>query len=102
MLLEIVNYPFIHSQLIRRNPNKSKPITLFSSWLNKRVAKSISSNIVGIKIGEFLFPYLGILISSKRVNMSHFNPLVTKIFNTLPSWKNATNSTPGKVVLINT
>lgn len=55
--------PDIYSKLIGQQENPDKSTTI---WGNSRVSSAIKT-ILGMKLGSFLFKYLGGLISPKRL-----------------------------------
>lgn len=56
---------------------------------------------MSFKIGSFPFTYLGILITPKKLAISHFESVITRIEKLIANWKNLHLSPVGKAILIN-
>ena len=66
---------------------------------SRRIAKSIVY-ILGMKLGTFLFSYLGALISPTRIKVNQFQSLVDKAHLTARRWNASCISQAGRIVLI--
>lgn len=76
------------------------PKFFFLPWFNKHIAASICS-ILRFPSATFPFPYLGVLISPKRIAVASFTPTVDKICRTYARLKLSHLSPTAKTTLIN-
>lgn len=90
----------LYASISGQVPNLLKSAIFLPSWFNKRVSKSISS-ILGIKLGNFSFTYLGAPISPNRLPARHFRPLIDNTISTINNWSHSQISQAGRIVLIN-
>jgi len=72
----------LYASITGQNPNLNKSAIYLPTWFNKRVSKAISS-ILGIKLGNLPFLYLGARISPSRVPIRQFTSLVKKTESTI-------------------
>lgn len=68
----------LYHKLTGQKPNLQKSAIFLSSWCNSKIAKAISK-ILGIKLGNFPFTYLGIPISPRKLSISQLNFLPTRV-----------------------
>lgn len=90
----------IYSSLTVQKPNTLKYEIYFPDWFNHHVAKSICQ-ILKFKKGNLPFTFFGVLISSKRLALSHFDNIIRKVNRACAGWKNAKIPKIGKTILIN-
>lgn len=86
--------------MIGQNPNIIKSKIFFPDWFNLRVANSIC-HILNFKRSDFPFTYLGVLVSPKKLAISHFDNMIKKINKAASGWNNAKISIAGEIILIN-
>lgn len=68
--------------LTGQKANSNKSAIYFPTRFNKSLLKS-TYNILNFKAESFPFTYLGILISLKRLTLSHFSSMLEKIERTI-------------------
>ncbi|PKU86575.1 Putative ribonuclease H protein [Dendrobium catenatum] len=77
--------------------NNSKCSILFSN--NTSMAIEIAS-ILGFNTTDYFFEYLGLPISTRKLNSSHFQPLLSRISSLLDGWKVKFLSFAGRIQYI--
>lgn len=90
----------IYHDIIGQKPNLNKLAIYLPSWCNKKIANSISM-ILGIKLGNFPFIYLGASISPKRLHIAHFNFITNRVNNVIQSRNHSDISTASREVFFN-
>lgn len=90
----------IYHDIIGQKPNLNKLAIYLPSWCNKKIANSISM-ILGIKLGNFSFIYLGASISPKRLHIAHFNFITNRVNNVIQSRNHLDISTASREVFLN-
>lgn len=93
-------YFSIYERLSWQCANNSKSKIFFLDRFNKRLGRSIC-NILNFKSSSFPFTYLGILISHKRMFISHFNAMVERFERVTSNWRHSHIPSAGKSTLIN-
>ena len=73
---------FIYGHLTSQHPSTSKSKIFFPTWFSENIIKSIYC-ILSYRDGSFSFTYLGILISTKNLAVSHFNSMLDRIDRTI-------------------
>ncbi|XP_039123400.1 uncharacterized protein LOC120260021 [Dioscorea cayenensis subsp. rotundata] len=90
----------LYASISGQHPNLLKSAIYFPSWFNKRVSKSIAS-ILGMKLGNFPFTYLGAPMSPSRLPARHFRPLIDNTVSVINNWNHTHISKAGHIILIN-
>lgn len=90
----------IYAHLTSQFSTSAKLAVYFPSWINWKLAKSISS-IMNFKIGSFPLTYLRVLIAPRRIKSSQFQPLLNRISHNTAFWNNSFLSRAGKLILVN-
>lgn len=90
----------VYENLSGQKPNFLKYAIYVPSWYDKKLAKSISK-ILGISLESFPFTYLGIPISSKKLQIIQLQHIPTRVRNTIQSQNHSSISTVGHGILLN-
>ena len=64
--------------LTGQNPYLAKYEILFPGWFHQRGSNSVRA-ILSFNIGRFPFTYLRVLISHRKLSVTHFNSLIEKV-----------------------
>ena len=72
---------------------------LFGMGVNGEVIHCLG-RVIGCKIGDFPFEYLGIKVGANMNRVAHWSPVLETIQNRLASWKAKTLSIGGRLTLI--
>lgn len=89
----------IYAHISGQFPNQNKSDVYIPYWFNNRVSSRIC-NILNFKLGNTPFTYLGVLISPKKLAISHFEFMISCINVAIADWSRANLSKAGKSVLI--
>lgn len=68
----------IYYRITRQKANNLKSAILFSDRFTPRLMKGIL-NIIAFKIGSFPFTYIGVLISTKKLAIFHFDSMIDRV-----------------------
>ncbi|XP_058762795.1 uncharacterized protein LOC131636156 [Vicia villosa] len=78
------------------NPQKCK----FCCGGVDHITKAAMKDIMGFEEGQLLVRYLGVPLPSKRLNITHYLPLIEKIVGRIDHWTSKLLSYAGKIQLI--
>lgn len=92
--------PNLYQNLTGEKPNLHKSIIFLPSWCNSKVAKVIY-RILGIKLGQFPFTYLGAPISPRKLLVSQLNFPPNRVKSIIHTWNHSTILTVGHTILLN-
>ncbi|CAK8560654.1 unnamed protein product [Lathyrus sativus] len=95
MILETFR-KFSNSTGLMMNPNKCK---IYFGGLDMETRKTLKE-LLGFQEGVLPFKYLGIPLSSKRLTINHFMPLVDKIVARIHHWSSRLLSYAGRMQLV--
>lgn len=79
------------------NPNKSK---VFFGSVNPEDREAITRS-TGFEVGKFSVRYLGVPLSSKKLSILHYLPLIDKIIAKVRHWSTKLLNYAGRIVLVN-
>lgn len=95
MLLETVHM-FADSTGLKINPKKCK---VFCGGLSE-AERRIMRNVTTFAEGQLPFRYLGVPISSKKLHVNHYLPLIERILQRMMHWTAKLLSYAGRVLLV--
>lgn len=90
----------VYQNLTRQKINLLKFALYVPSWCNRKLANAIY-RILSIKLGTFLFTYLGIPISPKRLTVNQLQFIPNKVHNVIQSSNHYSLSLDGREILLN-